>query len=237
MAKLHCERHQRYVPYCDDCKAVVKEAEEQAAREEQSEALQEGVGFPGAGDVPVEPGDVTIQPEPQGPQSTPGPYTDGEEEQTPEFEGPLGEGAPGPDALPDPWADGKTPEEGQDVGHWLPPEDRFMGGTEVVLEAEGEFDPEPAVEIDGDGNVVPISDEESDVDLPPMSPEDKASIEEIVDALKAGKIGFAMTEDNAIEVARVKGRKEVIAMVREYFSDSIDTGAFQLLAYLEKRCR
>jgi len=224
MAKLHCERHQRYVPYCDDCKAVVKEAEEQAAREEQSEALQEGVGFPGAGDVPVESGDVTIQPEPQGPQSTPGPYTDGEEEQTPEFEGPLGEGAPGPDALPDPWADGKTPEAGQDVGHWIPPEERVVpkasiDETEAAMEAEGEFDVE------------------SDVDLPPMSPEDKAAVEEIIEALKAGKIGFAMTEDNAIEVARVKGRKEVIAMVREYFSDSIDTGAFQLLAYLEKRCR
>ncbi|KKL97687.1 hypothetical protein LCGC14_1832050, partial [marine sediment metagenome] len=28
MAKPHCEKHKRYVPYCDDCKAVVKAAEE-----------------------------------------------------------------------------------------------------------------------------------------------------------------------------------------------------------------
>ncbi|KKK60287.1 hypothetical protein LCGC14_3025840, partial [marine sediment metagenome] len=39
------------------------------------------------------------------------------------------------------------------------------------------------------------------------------------------------------EKMRQEGRKEVIAMVREWFADSIDTGAFQLLEYLEKKCR
>ena len=256
MAKLHCGKHQRYVPYCDDCKAVVKEAEEQAAREEQSETLQEGVGFPG--------------------ESDPGGTAEGHglgdefagEKQT-EPEGPLPEDdEPGPDNIPDPWADGKTPEVGQDVGHWVPPQERVVHRADIdetAAEGSEEGSGTPRFRVGGDGNIVPIlipggeesmidlppkgcldcggecqgheDGGESDVDLPPLSPEGRAEIKNVIEALESGEARVIVTGDNVIKKACAEGRKEVIKMVREYYADSMDTVAFQLLAYLEKRCR
>ncbi|KKL49463.1 hypothetical protein LCGC14_2315270 [marine sediment metagenome] len=83
MAKPRCDKHKRSIPYCDACKAAVRAAEEaalqaerdavdadaedeeearakqavldEALREEESSALEEGVGFPGAESQPADP--------------------------------------------------------------------------------------------------------------------------------------------------------------------------------------
>lgn len=133
MAKAHCSGHKRFVTNCAGC---------------QSAALKETVGFPGGRTLP-----------------------EGEVQPPDDPDAPITEGAPGPDAgvtieeidsgdIPDPWADGKTPAEGDDVGDWKPPEEREpvpVGGmyppdideTEEAMAAEGEFDP--------DGNLQSVS--------------------------------------------------------------------------------
>ncbi|KKM27338.1 hypothetical protein LCGC14_1575810, partial [marine sediment metagenome] len=112
MAKPRCDKHKRSIPYCDACKAAVRAAEEaalqaerdavdadaedeeeargkqavldEALREEESKALKEGVGFPGAESQPADP------------------------------EGPLPEGGPGPDAEPAPVGGMFPPDEPAD---------------------------------------------------------------------------------------------------------------------------
>ncbi len=203
MAKPRCKKHKRSLPYCDDCKLAVKQDEEREA----SEALKSEVGFPGAGESPgPAPVPETGEPTPaekrieelesQTPESV-----EAEEEQA--LVGLTGEPVETntaneevepetsvADPIPDPWANGKTPEEGQDVGDWQPPEadvkeDPPIDETEATMTEEGAFDIPPA--------------------------------------------------DELAERLKQEGRKEVIAAVREYFSDSIDTTAFQLLEYLEKK--
>ena len=237
MAKPRCDQHKRSLPYCDACKEAVRVAEEatlqaernavdedaeaednqkhnvleEALREEESKALAEGIGFPGT------------------------------QEEVPE----AGEPVEGDEPITDPWADGKTPEEGQDVGDWVPPEERVtpradIDETEEAMTETGEFDFAPAVEIDGDGNIVPVQNLDSPVE----------NVKDLIDATEAalaegepdtpGDDPFpkATAAWKAYEEKlRRDGRKEVIGMVREYFADGIDTVAFQLLEYLEKACR
>ena len=216
MAKPRCKKHKRSLPYCDDCKLAVKQAEEREA----SEALKSEVGFPGADEPDPAPVPETGEPTPaekrieelesQTPESV-----EAEEEQA--LVGLTGEPVETntaneevepetsvADPIPDPWANGKTPEEGQDVGDWQPPE------------ADVKADPEPVVEIDEGGNIVPVE-RQSDTSKS-WNPE-----------------AIAEYTDELAEKLRQAGRKEVIAAVREYFADSIDTVAFQLLEYLEKK--
>lgn len=89
MAKPHCDKHKRFVPYCDDCKAIVKAAEEREALEEhleaESNALKEEVGFP----VATEPVEVPETGEP----------VEGDRgEEQPAFTGDGVHTAPAPDA-------------------------------------------------------------------------------------------------------------------------------------------
>lgn len=254
MARLHCEKHKRYVPYCDDCKEIVFQAEEAEARAEAepegespeaaSEALEAEVGFPGA------------------------------------------------EPIPDPWADGKTPAEGDEIGDWKPPADRDAAVSEssgeagVVIEHVNLQEAIDAgaehVEIDGGGNVVRVPDLDmapatgpvldapaeripgdlgTTPDQPPDVPEGVENlaapdddtpmigipgtlppdaidtIGKIVAALEAGEKVAVLIGDNAFEQERKAGRKEVIAWVKEWFADSTDAGAFQLLAHLNKKAR
>ncbi len=265
MAKPRCKKHQRSLPYCDGCKAAVKAAEDKAAAEEKeaSEALEAEVGFPNVGDVPTKPGDVTIPPEPQGPQSTPGPYADN----PPDTALIEGEGAD----IPDPWADGKTPAEGDDIGDWQPPEadinepvpetvelaglDKDAIKEGVAAAKEGRVTPadevfadidetEQAMTEDGEwDNLFPgISEGQDDtpgddVEIPQQTANEvKAIVAEISKALDEGKAVTVLFGD-AEERLRGEGRKEVIRAVKEYFADGLDTVAFQLLEYLEKQCK
>ena len=211
MAKPHCEKHKRYVPYCDDCKAVVKAAEEaelqaerdalaespeaeeedarakqavldDALREEESNALQEGIGFPGASKKEVPP------------VSPPEESVDWDKEI---------------DQVEETFRTGATIDE-----------------TEAAMTETGEFDVPPQL-----GYIGPPLEEL------PMHSEVRAELEVILKALESGETVTLLVGEDAEESLRQEGRKEVIAMVREWFSDSIDTGAFQLLAHLEKRCR
>jgi len=215
MAKPHCEKHKRYVPYCDDCKAVVKAAEEaelqaerdalaespeaeeedarakqavldDALREEESNALQEGIGFPGASKKEVPP----VSP----------------------------------------------PEESVD---WDKEIDQVEETFREGAESEAASETPPAVEIDGGGNVVPVQNLDSPVeDVKDLIDATEAALAEAPDTAGNDPFPKATAAWKAYEEKmRQEGRKEVIAMVREWFSDSIDTGAFQLLAHLEKRCR
>ena len=246
MAKPRCDKHKRSLPYCDACKEAVRAAEEaalqaerdavdedeedeeeargkqavldEALREEESKALKAGVGFPGAEKQPADP-------EGPMPEGAPGPDA---EEPAVEIDGngnvvPVGgmfppdepadwgkgidqaeatfregDNEPPSDPIPDPWADGKTPEEGQDVGSWTPLVDEF-----VTIEVTAEV---------------------------------KRFIERIEKAIANGEEVTVVMGDAETRL-RQEGRKEVIAMVREWFSDSMDTGAFKLLEHLEKKVR
>ncbi len=250
MAKPHCEKHKRYVPYCDDCKAVVKAAEEaelqaerdalaespeaeeedarakqamleDSLREEESNALQEGVGFPGAPaktEEPVEEDGPVVMGGMFPPEESPDwdkeidqaeeTFREGENEPPAEREIPPDdvEDLPGGlsrDAI-------KEGVKAVNEGRITPADEVFadIDETEAVMTEAGEFDIPPAVEID-----------EGQPDTP-WNPE-----------------AIAEYTDELAEKLKQEGRKEVIAMVREWFSDSIDTGAFQLLAHLERRCR
>lgn len=208
MAKPRCDQHKRSLPYCDACKEAVRvsreaelqaeqgaidedaEAEadnqkhnvlEEALREEESNALKAGVGFPSA------------------------------QEEVPE----TGEPVEGDEPITDPWADGKTPEEGQDVGDWVPPAERVT----------------PRADIDETEEAMIEAEE------PPMNSEVRAELAVIIAALESGEPVTLLVGEDAEESLRNEGRKEMVKKVREYFADGIDTVAFQLLEYLEKACR
>ena len=241
MAQPHCEKHKRYVPYCDGCKAVVAAAKER----EESEELQAEVGFPGADRDELDPGGTveghgggdelegtpsdeeylaTLPDEPvEGDELPEGFWERSEvkdaveaEKQPPDPEGPLQEGAPGPDAPTEiAELDLQSIPSGHDDD---PPDDEPRKGCEECGgKCQGHADKGGA-----------------ELDIPP-------SLADVVRTLlKAADEGHAVTlliGEDAEEELRVEGRREVIKMVREYFSDSVDTVAFQLLEYLEKKCQ
>lgn len=183
MARPTCEKHKRYVPYCDDCKAAQNPPEEQPeaandaesdadanGAEEASEALKAEVGFPGA----------TID-ETEKAMTEAGEF-DSEPDPTKLFSVPF----PDPDAT---------------VTRPAPVEDAPEAPPEEPTETE-ETTPDPL-------------------------PEGFWESDNIKEAL-AG----AAYADGA-----KAGRKQVIAWVKEWFADSADTGAFQLLENLNKRAR
>ena len=213
MAKPHCDKHKRYVPYCDDCKAIAataeeaerdalaespEEAEEEEARqgqavldaalrEEESNALKPAVGFPG------------FEPETSVP----------DEEFKPET----------------------STDEPATVGGMFPPEEPkpSIDETEKAMTEDGEFDvpPQPGYI----GPPIPPS-----VTLGPTTEAAYDVLKEIVDALDRGE-EVTVLFGNAERGLREEGRKEVIKMVKEWYADSQDTGAFQLLSYLNKQSR
>ncbi|KKL49462.1 hypothetical protein LCGC14_2315260 [marine sediment metagenome] len=69
-----------------------------------------------------------------------------------------------------------------------------------------------------------------------VTPQVANLIRSIEDAISNGQEVTVMMGDAAMRL-RQEGRNEVVALVREYYADSIDTNAFQLLAYLEKACK
>ncbi len=124
----------------------------------KSAALRETVGFPAQEEKAM--GGITGAPEDAVPVADIPDYEPDEEE-----------------PKEDPWADGKTPAEGDDVGDFKPPDDQPTPEEPVEpvaapsplasalpalakdideTEAAGESDPEPVAEIDGEGNVVPL---------------------------------------------------------------------------------
>lgn len=258
MAKPRCKKHKRSLPYCDDCKAAVAQAE----KEEQSEALKAEVGFPkneATNDEPETDAErriVELAAETE------------EDEQAPADEAEEPEramvGITVAEEIPDPWANGKTPAVGDDVGDWKPPAERenppddvedWLESAQAKEEAEG---PPPEGQVsdaeaagyppcpkpkDSDGGTVDCQEcggkcqghpDEGAGDIP-LSPEGFEKIREIVEALDGGAEVTVVIGD-AHEELRQEGREEVVGWVKEYFADSIDTGAFQLIAYLERRC-
>lgn len=134
MAKAHCSGHKRYVPNCPRC---------------QSAELKAGVGFPGGRKPPAE--EIPdYEPDDEGVQTNPpeGQVSDAEAAGFPDV--PKG----------DPWADGKTPAEGDDVGDFKPPAER-SAAAEVAIAQGKEPDEEPgytphsdqATEANDDGTV------------------------------------------------------------------------------------
>ncbi len=246
MAKPRCDKHKRSIPYCDACKAAVRAAEEaalqaerdavdadaeeasgkqavldEALREEESKALAKGIGFPGAQKEVPETGEPV------------------------EDDGPAPMGVILPPDEPADW-DGAIDKAGQTL------REGEIDETEKVMTEAGEFDPEPAVEIDGDGNIVPVGcagcpggcdgscqghpDPGAEFETIEVTAEVKRLIVAIEEAISNGE-GVTIVMGDAETRLRQEGRKDVIRMVREYYADSIDTNAFQLLAYLEKACK
>ncbi|KKL70617.1 hypothetical protein LCGC14_2103080, partial [marine sediment metagenome] len=203
MAKPRCDKHKRSLPYCDACKAAVREAEEQAVREEQSAALEAEVGFPNLGES--DPGGT---PEGHGP----GDERAGEEEEEEVVQKEVpetGEPVEGDKTLP---VGGMfLPEEPAD---W----DKDIDQAEKDMGESGKH-PDPGDEF------VTVQ----------VTREVKRLIETIEHSIANGESVTVVMGDAETRL-RQEGRKDVIRMVREYYADSIDTNAFQLLAYLEKAC-
>jgi hypothetical protein len=222
MARPHCPQHKRYYPYCDACKALVAKAKEEAERQEASEALEADVGFAVETPETTEADKRIAELEAQTPESveaeaeeeplgdSPFPLQEKDERQAEEEEKPavpVGGMFP-PDIGPTlDTGDQQPPEAG------VPPADLPTGDideTEAAMAKDGEFDIEPPP-----GQV---SDAEAAGHPPCPKPQ--------VDDRGPG----AVYEDG-----QKAGRKEVIAAVREYFSDGIDTVAFKLLEWLAEK--
>ncbi len=261
MAKPRCDKHKRSLPYCDACKEAVKAAEEaalqaeraaadtdtedeeeasgkqavleEALREEESNALKAGVGFPGAQE--------------ESPASSPPADDVGE--------GPHVGVPPTPPEEPADWD--KNVDQAEETFRAVPPIDE----TEEVMAEAGEFEfpnmgdgvppcqREGAVEIDGDGNIVPAGCGDcggecqghadpgaAEFVMIEVTPQAQQLIAAIEKAIANGEEVTVVMGDAETRL-RQEGRKEVIAMVREWFSDSMDTGAFKLLEHLEKKVR
>ncbi|KKK97300.1 hypothetical protein LCGC14_2654110 [marine sediment metagenome] len=241
MAKPRCDKHKRSLPYCDACKEAVRlsleaeakadagtpaeqeaerdaEAEEgqkvldDALRKEESDALQEGIGFPGAAERTA---------------PTVGVSGEGESE--------LPEGS---STLAPPVEDDGPPV----VGGTFPPDepadwDKDIDKAEETMAEAGEFDPcegcSGGCASSCEGHPDPGSEEFVAV---MVTPQVRQLITAIENAISNGEEVTVIMGDAETRL-RQEGRKEVIAMVREWFSDSMDTGAFKLLEHLEKKVR
>jgi hypothetical protein len=218
MARPHCDKHKRYVPYCDACKALVQKAEEKEAaeRQEASEALEADVGFSAETPETTEADKRIAELEAQTQESV-----EVEEEER----ALVGlTGAPAANVPPDDLPTGDIDEteaamakDGEfDEGEVAPAPLMFPEESDDTNPPPGQVSdaeavgfpdsPKPAVEIDGDGNVVT---EAEDDPIP--------------------------TAEECYNKGASAGRKEVIAAVREYFSDGIDTVAFKLLEWLAEK--
>ena len=225
MSKPRCNKHKRSLPYCDACKAAVNAAEETSAREEESDALQAGIGFPGAAERTA---------------PTVGVSGEGESE--------LPEGS---STLAPPVEDDGPPPVVEEPADWDKSidqaEETFREGAtideiEAAMTEAGAFDIPPCqregVGCEGcqgecQGHADPGAAEFVTIEVTPQVANLIRSIE---DAISNGQEVTVMMGDAETRL-RQEGRKEVVALVRDYFADSIDTGAFKLLEYLEKKVR
>lgn len=212
MAKLHCDKHKRYVPYCDDCKALAAAAEEAELQAERV-ALAESPEAEEAEEEEARQGQAVLDDALR-------------EEESNALKSAVGFPGFTPETSVDEEPISVFPLEVGSVEEQPQPS---IDETEKAMAEDGEFDqpPQPGYI----GPPIPPS-----VTLGPTTDEAYEVLKEIADALDRGE-EVTVLFGNAEQGLREAGRKEVIQMVKEWYADGQDTGAFQLLEYLNKKSR